>query len=123
MLRYMAGARALGLHCGAPAGFVGALPGFSGAPADSCVPPGLADSGYAVWMLDRKSVSCCVFLLDGAAVSWLFRKQVVIALCCCEAEIAAAMAVREALWLRTLMSDLGVPFGQDPMVLWRITKD
>ena len=58
-------------------------------------------------------------MLNGAAVPWACRNQEVTALSSCEAEyVAAAMAAREALWLRKLMNDLGEPLGQDPMVLW-----
>ena len=58
-------------------------------------------------------------MLNGAGVSWDCRKREVTALSCCEAEyIAAAMAAREAVWLRKLMYDLGEPLGRDPMVLW-----
>ena len=64
-------------------------------------------------------MSGCVFMLNGAAVSWDCRKQEVTALSSCEAEyIAAAMAARVALWLRKLMNDFSEPIGRDPMVMW-----
>jgi hypothetical protein len=119
VLRYVAGTRELGLNYGASAGVAGAMAGVPGVLAGPCVPLGFVDASYASGMLDRKSISGCVFMLNGAAVSWDCRKQEVTALSSCEAEyIAAAMAAREALWLRKLMNDLGEPLGRDPMVLW-----
>lgn len=119
VLRYVAGTRELGLHYGASAGPSGALAGVPGVVAGPRVPLGFVDASYASGLMDRKSVSGCVFMMNGAAVSWECKKQKVTALSSCEAEyIAAATAAREALWLRKLMRDLGEPLGRDPMVLW-----
>ena len=116
-----------GTHEGAAAGATlwgigwgaGAMAGVPGVLAGPCVPLGFVDASSASGMLDRKSISGCVFMLSGAAVSWDCRKQEVTALSSCEAEhIAAAMAAREALWLRKRMNDLDEPLGRDPLVLW-----
>ena len=49
-----------------------------------------------------------VFLLHGGAISWQSRLQPTVATSTVEAEyMAVAAAVKEALWLRTLLADLG----------------
>ena len=112
VLRYVADTRGLGLHNGASAGVAGAMPGVAGVLVGSCVPLGFVDASYASGMLDWKSICACVLMLNGAGVSWDCRKQEVTALSSREAEyIAAAMAAREALWLRKLMNDLCEPLG------------
>jgi hypothetical protein len=56
---------------------------------------------------ERKAVSGYAFILDGGAVSWSSKKQDIIALSTTEAEyVAASHAVKEALWLRTLISQI-----------------
>ena len=48
-----------------------------------------------------------MFILAGGAVSWLSKKQAVVALSTSEAEyIALSLAVQEALWFRKLFTDL-----------------
>jgi hypothetical protein len=50
-----------------------------------------------------------VFMLGGAAVSWSSKKQTSVALSSTEAEyIAAAHATKEVIWLRRLLTDLGL---------------
>eukprot|EP00965_Chrysotila_dentata_P046427 1542639-Pleurochrysis_carterae.AAC.1 len=45
-----------------------------------------------------------------AAISWSSKKQPTVALSSCEAEIVAASeATKEAIYLRTLFSELGLP--------------
>eukprot|EP00249_Psilotum_nudum_P021898 c28294_g1_i10 orf=154-735(-) len=55
----------------------------------------------------RKSTSGFVFCLAGAAVSWQSKKQSTVALLSTEAEfVAAAVAAKEALWIRRFMKEL-----------------
>ena len=57
--------------------------------------------------MDRKSTSGCCFTLGSAMVSWCSRKQSSVALSITEAEyIALSVAIRKAVWLRKLLTDL-----------------
>jgi hypothetical protein len=70
---------------------------------------GYCDSDLGGAIPERKSTSGYAFLLGGACVSWSSRLQSVVALSTAEAEyMAAAMATKEALWLRMMMSDFGM---------------
>lgn len=54
----------------------------------------------------RKSTSGQVFLLNGADISWASKLQPTVAMSTCEAEfVAAAIAAKEGLWLKTLVAD------------------
>ncbi len=51
-----------------------------------------------------------MFLLAGGAVSWLSKKQAVVALSTTEAEyVALSLAAQEATWLQKLLADLRIP--------------
>ena len=51
-----------------------------------------------------------MFILNGGAITWAARLQSTVAVSTTEAEyMAAAAATKEALWLRTLFADLGLP--------------
>jgi len=69
---------------------------------------GYCDSDWGGDHDSRKSTSGYCFTLAGGPVSWSSRQQQTIALSSTEAEyLAAGDAVKEAKWLRQLMSDLG----------------
>jgi hypothetical protein len=71
---------------------------------------GYCDSDWAADLNDRKSTAGYVFLLSGGPVTWSSKKQATVALSTTEAEyMAAAMATKEAVWLRRLLSNLGHP--------------
>jgi hypothetical protein len=92
VLRYLAGTPHLGLT------FSPVTTGLSG----------LCDSDYAACVDSRRSTTGFVFMLNSTAVSWGSKLQPTVAASTTEAEyMAAAAAIREALWLRTLLSDLG----------------
>lgn len=91
VLRYIAGTRSLGITYGLGSGAVG-----------------YCDADYAGDLDTRRSTSGYVFTLGGGAVSWSSKRQATVAASTTEAEyIAAAHATKEALWLRTLLQDLG----------------
>ena len=80
---------------------------------------GYTDADWAGDLDERKSTSAFVFVLNGGAISWRSKKQEMIALSTMEAEyIAAAAAVQEAVWLRSLLISLEVvPHADDPITL------
>ncbi|XP_068987402.1 uncharacterized protein [Bombus flavifrons] len=66
------------------------------------------DSDFAGCTVDRKSRSGYVFILAGAAISWLSKKQPIIAQSTCEAEFVAMQdAARETVWISLLLKELG----------------
>jgi hypothetical protein len=70
---------------------------------------GYADADWASDVNDCKSTSGYTFKLAGAAVSWSSKKQTSVALSSTEAEyISGAHATKEAVWLRQLLSELGI---------------
>ncbi len=73
---------------------------------------GYCDSDYAGDTDTRRSTTGFVYILSGGAISWSSKLQPTVAVSTSEAEyMAAAQAVREALWLRTLLSDFGITAG------------
>jgi hypothetical protein len=90
IFRYLKGTRELWLSYG---GIARELTGY----AD-------ADGNMAE---DRHAISGYAFLLHGGAVSWTTKRQEIISLSTTESEyIAATYAAKEALWLRSLISQL-----------------
>lgn len=58
---------------------------------------------------DRKSTSGHLFILGSGPVAWSSKKQSTVAISSSEAEyVAAAYACQELLWLRQLLSDMGL---------------
>ncbi|KAH9669389.1 Integrase catalytic domain-containing protein [Citrus sinensis] len=70
---------------------------------------GYCDSNFAGDLNKRRSTTGYVFTLGGGPVSWRLILQSTIALSTTEAEyMAATEAVKEAIWLKGLLGDLGV---------------
>ena len=60
-------------------------------------------------MDQRRSTSGYVFKLFGAAVSWMSKRQSVVALSTTEVEyMAATYVIKEAVWLYRLCSSMGL---------------
>eukprot|EP00965_Chrysotila_dentata_P051699 1716008-Pleurochrysis_carterae.AAC.1 len=70
---------------------------------------GYSDTDWAT----RHSTSGFVFTYNQAAISWSSKKQAIVALSPCEAEIVAASeATKEAVYLRALLADLAFARSQ-----------
>lgn len=78
---------------------------------------GYSDADWGGDLDDRHSTTGNIFLLSGGAISWLSKKQCVVSLSSTEAEyIALSTATQELVYLRRLLSDLGVQHDK-PTVL------
>jgi hypothetical protein len=92
IMRYVAGTREYGIEYGSGSGFTM-----------------YSDSDFAADVDTRRSTTGYVGVLYGGAVSWKSRLQPTVAVSTCEAEyMAAGEAVREALWWRKLLPQLGI---------------
>ena len=77
---------------------------------------GYCDSDFARCTETRRSTTGYVFRLNGAAITWQSKLQVTCAASTCEAEYqAASTAVREGLWLRKLLPEMGCSAGTSPV--------
>ena len=73
---------------------------------------GYVDSDFAGDLDKRRSITGYVYTLCGGAVSWKASLQSVVALSTTEAEyIALSEAVKEAIWLKGLVAELGLEQG------------
>jgi hypothetical protein len=78
----------------------------------------LSDSDWGSCEDDRRSVTGVVVKVAGGPVAWSSRKQKTVALSSCEAEfLALSEAVKEALWLRQILIELGINFD-DPVTIY-----
>ena len=78
---------------------------------------GFSDSDWAGCHVTRRSTSGFIFLLAGAPISWSSKRQSETAMSSCEAQyISLTAAIKEALWLRDVLRECGVPqVGPTPM--------
>lgn len=73
---------------------------------------GFCDADFAGDLDTRRSTTGYVFTLSGGAISWSSRRQQTVAASTTEAEyMSASAAVKEALWIRTLLNDMGLSTG------------
>jgi len=107
VLRYLAGTRSAGLIFGSRnAGIIGDSRGHGKMQTDVCA---WSDADWANDRKDRKSITGWVAKLNGDPISWSSKKQRIVAQSTCEAELyAEAAAIQEVLWLRGLISELGL---------------
>lgn len=109
IMRYLAGTRDVGLVFGArsSSSAVGDSRGHKAQQLiDVCC---YADADWANCKETRRSITGWVAKLNGDAISWASKKQRTVALSTCEAELyAEAAAIQEVLWLRSLLTELGL---------------
>jgi len=108
VLRYLAGTKDIGLTFGAKIENSGGDSRGWKTPikVDVCC---YADADWANDKGDRKSISGWVAKINGDVISWSSKKQRVVALSTCEAELyAEAAAIQEVLWIRGLLAELGM---------------
>eukprot|EP00253_Pinus_taeda_P018095 PITA_18095 len=73
---------------------------------------GFVDANWAGYLDQRRSTSGYMFNLFGGAVSWMSKKQYVVALSTTEVEyMAATHARKEEIWLQRLCSSMGLVQG------------
>ena len=78
---------------------------------------GYSDADWAGDPEDRHSTTGNLFLMTGGPVSWISKKQAIVALSTSEAEyVAVSTATQEAVWLRRLLADLQAPL-EGPTVI------
>ncbi|XP_067045549.1 uncharacterized protein [Acropora muricata] len=69
---------------------------------------GYSDADWAGGVDTRRSTSGYVFQIGSSTISWSSKKQATLAKSSTEAEyVALSSATQEAVWLRSLMGDLG----------------
>ncbi|KAA6410851.1 MAG: Retrovirus-related Pol poly from transposon TNT 1-94 [Lasallia pustulata] len=78
---------------------------------------GWTDSSYGNNPDDSRSMSGYILLLNGGPVSWASSKQQSTALSTCEAKyMAQCFSATEAVWLRGLLDELGIPCNAPTMI-------
>ena len=106
VLRYLAGTKTIGLMFGAHNGAVGDSRGHAKQDLEVCA---FADADWANNKETRKSITGWVAKLNGDTLSWASKKQRVVVLSTCEAELyAEAAAIQEVLWVRGILQELGL---------------
>ncbi|XP_068657940.1 uncharacterized mitochondrial protein AtMg00810-like [Aristolochia californica] len=74
---------------------------------------GYCDSNWAGDIHTRKSVTGYGFLFGSGIISWVSKKQKTVALSSTKAEYkAACVAACEAVWLRRILTDIGIPLTE-----------
>ena len=99
VLRYIAGTRSLGIT-------------YTGLTKDTDTLVGFSDADYAEDSDTRKSTTGLCFMMNGAAITWTSKRQSTVASSTAEAEYTALFsATQEVMFLRQLLSDLGIEMG------------
>lgn len=102
VLRYLAATRSVGIT-------------YGGSSSDEGL-RGWCDADYGGDKDIRRSTTGYVFTINGGAVSWASKRQQTVALSTAESEyMAACAATREAVWMRQLVGELGLPVKAVPI--------
>ena len=79
---------------------------------------GYTDSNWANDLDDRHSTTGNLFLLGEGAVSWISKRQTIVAVSTAEAEyVALYHATQESIWLRQLLTEVNQPTTSAPVPL------
>lgn len=71
---------------------------------------GYADSDFAMDPATRRSTTGYTFMNAGSAITWCSQRQSLVTVSTTEAElVATSAAAKEAMWLRTFLTELGFP--------------
>jgi hypothetical protein len=88
---------------------------FGGEVDDKFELAGYTDASFAEDCATRRSTGAYIFTLNGGPVSWTSKRQSTVALSTTEAEyMAMCQAIKEATWLRQLLTELSVHQGSEP---------
>lgn len=83
-----------------------------------CVLQGFSDSDWGTNPIDRKSTTGTAFHLGSGVVTWLSKKQDIVALSSTEAEyIALCAACCQGIWINRVLGDCGVRI-EEPIVIY-----
>ena len=78
---------------------------------------GYSDADWGNSDLDHKSISEYIFLFGKVPISWASFKQHTITVSTMEAEyMAASLATHEAIWLQTLLTEIGLLQNKPPQL-------
>ncbi|XP_067928394.1 uncharacterized protein [Watersipora subatra] len=76
---------------------------------------GYSDANWAGDLDDRHSMSGNIFLLSGSPISWLSKRQSVVAVSIAESEYTSLFhGTKEAMWLNQLITDIGLSASAEP---------
>uniref|UniRef100_A0AAV1U0G2 Reverse transcriptase Ty1/copia-type domain-containing protein n=1 Tax=Peronospora matthiolae TaxID=2874970 RepID=A0AAV1U0G2_9STRA len=107
IVRYLEGSKTLKLHLNG-----------NGPTTDDIKVECWSDADFAADKTDRKSVTGCVLIMDGAVVFWLCKKQSGVAFSTMDAEfVAASQGSRKLLGLRELFKEQKMAMVE-PMSMW-----
>ncbi len=107
VFRYLAGTKSLGLLFGRQRVAASAPVAVSA----------YADADWASDRTDRRSITGWIAMINGDPVSWASKKQKVVSLSTCEAELyAEAAGINETKWLVDLLSEIGLNISNAPTI-------
>lgn len=79
---------------------------------------GFSDSDYAADIDTRRSTCGYIFKLSNGPITWMSKRQACVSLSTAEAEyIAASLAVKESVWIKKLLCDLGYAHNPVPIYI------
>ena len=108
VLRYLSGTRSIGLLFGVHRTTTSSIES-RGHHRQQLAVCAYADADWANDKSDRRSITGWVAKVNGDLISWASKKQRTIALSTCEAELyAESSAIQEVLWLRGMLTELGL---------------